>query len=342
MTQNIQTPIIEHNKDLKAFNTLSLPLVAQQFAEFHSPSDLLSLLNYAKQQNLNLKVLGGGSNVLMPPNVSGLVLRSAMQSVQVMRENSECIWLKVDAGKDWHSWVLESQQYGHGIENLALIPGTVGASPIQNIGAYGVEVADVLEGVQGIVLSSKQFMTLDNQACRFGYRDSIFKHELKNDFIVTSVTFRLANKFQPNINYGPLASWAEQNPDFSARDLIDQICSIRSSKLPDPNTIPNAGSFFKNPIVSSEQADQLKTQYPAMPAYIQTNGSVKIAAGWLIEQAGWKGKVLGNTSMHANQALVLTTNGDSNLDDVYAIRDAVKMDVLSQFGVELEAEPQLF
>ena len=333
---------VEFNKDVKSFNSLNLPGCAEQFAQFSSISELLSLLAYARQQQLTVKVLGGGSNILMPARVSGLVLQSVMQSVEVLRRDEHSISLKVDAGKRWHSWVLESQQYGHGIENLALIPGTVGASPIQNIGAYGVEVADVLESVQGICLSSMQLMTLSNADCRFGYRDSIFKRELKDDFIVTSVTFRLTRSFAPNVSYGPLANWASDHSGFSSQHLIDQVCAIRSSKLPDPADIANAGSFFKNPVVSAVEADKLRSQYPELPAYPQADGRVKLAAGWLIEQAGWKGKPLGNAAMHSLQALVLTTNGSAELSDVFAIRDAVRADVFEQFGVQLEPEPQLF
>jgi len=334
--------MVEKNKDLKWLNTLSLPACADNYAEFSSVSELLSLLQLAKEQKLQPKVLGGGSNVLVPQSVSGLVLKSTMESVQVLREDQDFVWLKVEAGKNWHQWVLASQQYGHGLENLALIPGTVGASPIQNIGAYGVEVSDVLESVQGVCLSSLQLMNLTNAECCFSYRDSIFKRELKNDFVVTSVVFRLTKHFQPNVAYGPLASWAAENDGFSSQQLIDQVCEVRSSKLPDPADIPNAGSFFKNPIVSEELAGKLKAKYPTIPCYPQINGKVKLAAGWLIEQVGWKGKQLGNTSMHKLQALVLTTNGNADLNDVFSIRDAVIADVREKFGVELEPEPQVF
>ena len=333
---------IEKLKDLQSFNTLKLPSKAKNFSEFDSLSDLLTLVQVAEKNNLSVKVLGGGSNVIMPPEVDGLVLKPSMQGVQLLRENSEFRWLRVEAGKGWHQWVLESQAYGHGLENLALIPGTVGASPIQNIGAYGVEVADVLDSVQGICLSSHQLMALNNADCRFAYRDSIFKRELKNDFIVTSVVFRLAKKFDPKVSYGPLAHWAKENEGFSSQQLIDQVCAVRASKLPDPRVIPNAGSFFKNPLVTKEFASRLISKYPSLPSYPQGNGQVKLAAGWLIEQAGWKGKQLGNAAMHSLQALVLTTNGNANLGDVFLIRDAVAMAVFEMFSVELEAEPQVF
>ena len=333
---------IENNKDLTPFNTLKLPARAQQFARFFSIPELLTLLDQARQKQLPVKVLGGGSNVLLAPRLDGLIIQSAMQSVTFLRENSQFVWLKVDAGKHWHSWVLEAQGYGHGIENLALIPGTVGASPIQNIGAYGVEVADVLESVQGVCLSSRQLMNLSRQDCRFGYRDSVFKRELKNDFVVTSVVFRLAKSFTPRVSYGPLANWAAQHPGFTPQQLIAQVCDIRAAKLPDPALIANAGSFFKNPVVGHYQAERLAADYPAMPAYPQADGRVKLAAGWLIEQAGWKGKTLGHTAMHHQQALVLTTDGEASLPDVFALRDAVAEDVWAKFAVELEPEPQLF
>lgn len=332
----------EFDKDLKSFNTLRLPGCARQFACFNSLPELISLLHDARRQQLKVKVLGGGSNVLMPPRVEGLVLQSGMAGVTLLRQDQDSVWLKVDAGKYWHDWVLESLEYGHGIENLALIPGTVGATPIQNIGAYGVEVADVIDSVQGICFSSLQLMTLSNDDCRFGYRDSVFKRELSGDFIVTSVTFRLQKRFQPNVSYGPLASWAEQLPGFTAQQLIQQVCDIRSSKLPDPDKIANAGSFFKNPVVSAGQAAELKQRFESVPGYPQQDGSMKLAAGWLIEQAGWKGKTSGNITMHAQQALVLTTNGHATLDDVESAYKSVQKDVAGKFGVTLEPEPQLF
>jgi len=333
---------IEHSKDLKAFNTLSLPCWADSFSAFDSVSQLLSLLNYSHDHSLNIRVIGGGSNVLMPEQIPGLVIQSAMTDVEPLRQNADFIWLKVDAGVNWHNWVKNSIQYGHGLENLALIPGTVGAAPIQNIGAYGVEVAELIETVNGMCLSSRQMQSLSAGDCRFGYRDSIFKRELKNDFVVSSVVFRLKKSFTPEVSYGPLASWAQKNPGFNAQQLIDQVCAIRSAKLPDPKQTPNAGSFFKNPVVAAGMAADLRLDYPEVPLYAQPDGSQKIAAGWLIEQAGWKGKSLGNAAMHNLQALVLTTNGNASLKDVFAIRDAVQASVMQKFAIELEPEPQLF
>ena len=330
--------MIINDQDLRTLNTLQLPARAEAFARFSSVSELLSLLDRAAANGLPLRVLGGGSNILLANNVPGLVLQSAMTGVQVLSRTAEYCRVAVDAGMNWHEWVEQSIAYGHGLENLALIPGTVGAAPVQNIGAYGVEVADCLEAVCGIQLSTRQWRCFSAAECRFAYRDSVFKHELAGDFIITKVVFRLARQFQPQLNYGPLA----QLQPATAQGLIDAVCAIRRSKLPDPALIPNAGSFFKNPLVSAELAQQLTAQYPALPRYPQADGRSKLAAGWLIEQAGWKGRWLGPVRMHDQQALVLTTNGKATYADVAALRDAVAASVQQQFGVLLEPEPQEF
>ena len=340
---NHPVPEVQQNYDLSALNTLRLPAKAEAFARFSSASELLSLLTLAQQHNWPVRVLGGGSNVLLAADVHGLVLQSAMTSVRLLREDVTHRWLAVDAGMNWHQWVQDSTEFGHGLENLALIPGSVGASPIQNIGAYGVEVADCIDSVSGIQLSSRQWRTLSATECRFAYRDSIFKHELAGDFIVTRVVFRLSKTFAPDLSYGPLASWATAQGDaISPQALIEQVCDIRQSKLPDPSQIPNAGSFFKNPLVSVYQAQELREQYPALPVYQQADGRIKLAAGWLIEQAGWKGRWLGPVRMHDQQALVLTTNGAAAYADIVQLRDAVVDSVNQQFGVQLEPEPQPF
>lgn len=327
-----------YNQDLRALNTLQLPAQAEAFARFSSVSELLSLLDSAAANRLPIRILGGGSNILLANNVPGLVLQSAMTGVQVLSRSADYCRVAVDAGMNWHQWVEQSIAYGHGLENLALIPGTVGAAPVQNIGAYGVEVADCLEAVYGLQLSTRQWRWFSAADCRFAYRDSVFKHELAGDFIITKVVFRLSQRFQPQLNYGPLAQLQPATP----QELIEAVCAIRRSKLPDPALIPNAGSFFKNPLVSAERAEQLTAHYPALPRYPQADGRSKLAAGWLIEQAGWKGRWLGPVRMHDQQALVLTTNGQATYADVAALRDAVVASVQQQFGVLLEPEPQVF
>ncbi|MBE0483730.1 MAG: UDP-N-acetylmuramate dehydrogenase [Bacterioplanes sp.] len=332
---------IHTNTDLRLHNTLSLPAKAEFFATFHSVPELLSILRWTEQHELPLRILGGGSNVLMRPLVSGVVLRSGMRAIQPLNNDGSHCWVAVDAGVNWHDWVVASRTWGFGLENLALIPGTVGASPIQNIGAYGVEVADCIEHVEGIQRSTQQWHRWSANDCRFGYRDSLFKHELADDVIITRVVFRLSKHFQPTLSYGPLQSLQEQH-DLTPEQLVDAICRIRRSKLPDPASIPNAGSFFKNPLVSNQVAQSLLQQYPTMPVYWQPNNQAKLAAGWLIEQVGWRGRGLSHAKMHDQQALVLTTDGNASLADVEALQVAVQGAVMSQFSVTLEPEPQYF
>lgn len=335
--------MIHYAYDLQHLNTLRLPARAQAFAEFHSMSELLSLLNAAAAHGWPVRMLGGGSNVLLSGDVPGLVIRSQMQAVTLLQQSETVSRVAVEAGMVWHDWVQLSTEFGHGLENLALIPGTVGAAPVQNIGAYGVEVADFLESVSGIQLSSRQLRTLNAAECRFAYRDSLFKRELKHDFVITRVVFRLPRNFRPDLSYGPLRDRAGRSvKGITPQELIDEVCQIRRSKLPDPQQRPNAGSFFKNPIVSTTEAARLLNDFPQMPHYPQACGQVKLAAGWLIEQAGWKGKWLGHAGMHEHQALVLVTDGQATYPAVQALQQQVVNDVWQRFGVRLEPEPQPF
>lgn len=332
--------MIQYQVDLTQLNTLKLAATAQAFARFSSVAELIDLLQQAKAENLPVKVLGGGSNVLLDGQVPALVLQSAMTQVQKLLPDETHARIAVDAGVIWHDWVKQSIHFGHGLENLALIPGTVGAAPVQNIGAYGVEVADFIEVVEGVQISTCTQLQLRPEHCQFGYRDSVFKQTLAGDFIITKVVFKLPFEFVPKLNYGPLQSL--DLTTLTADQLIDGICAIRSSKLPNPADTPNAGSFFKNPVIDSALAAQLKETYPELPQYVQANGNVKLAAGWLIEQAGFKGKWQGNVRMHDKQALVLTTNGKASFADVMALKESVITAVEQKFGVRLEAEPQLF
>ena len=338
------------NFSLAAFNTLSLAGEAEYFAQYRSASELLSLLEYARVEKLNIKVLGGGSNEILHPKVSGLVIQSAMERVVKLSENSDSVTYIVDAGLKWHQWVLISIQLGaYGLENLALIPGSVGASPVQNIGAYGVEVGESVVEVRGVQLSTGQWMSFSQQQCDFSYRNSVFKHRLKNDFLITQVVFRLSKTFKPQISYAPLAEMAEgaseQGVDVSAQQVADWVVKVRNSKLPDPSVIPNAGSFFTNPIIAKSFADALLKQFPTMPVYPVANAlknEVKVAAGWLIDQCGWKGRSLGLAKMYDQQALVLTLQQGACQQDLLNIQQAVQDDVLSKFGIQLHPEPQPF
>ncbi len=358
---NFQTQIhsqiqVKANFDLSSFNTLSLPCIAENFARFNSMSELLLLLKYAKTKQLKVKVLGGGSNMIMQPSVSGLVVQSAMQGIEKLSEDDTTITYAVGAGLNWHQWVLKSIELGaYGLESLALIPGTVGACPIQNIGAYGVEVGQIIEEVRGLQLSSGQWMTFSAAQCDFSYRDSIFKKQFKNNFLITQVIFKLSKVFKPQVSYAPLNTMAEQflaahddepldQKFLTAKQIAGWVIEVRNSKLPDPSKIPNAGSFFTNPIIPKSQADELLTQFPNLPAYSVANKDsvLKIAAGWLIDQCGWKGKSLGLAKMHDQQALVLTLKSGASQQDLMNIQQAVQADVKSKFGIQLQPEPQPF
>lgn len=344
--------------DLSKLNTLALPGKAEYFCRFTSISELLSLLQRAKNESLAIKVLGGGSNIILQSKVSGLVIQSVMQQVVKLSEDDESVTVAVDAGLSWHQWVLNSIKLGaYGLENLALIPGSVGASPVQNIGAYGVEVGQLIEEVRGIQLSTGQWMSFSAGQCDFSYRDSIFKQQFKNDFIITQVIFKLSKIFKPQVSYAPLKQMAEQalvrGVSLSAQNVTEWVIEVRNSKLPNPAEIPNAGSFFTNPIIDKAQADVLLQQHPAMPVYPLvsakagsvsdvSDGEVKVAAGWLIDQCGWKGRSLGLARMHEQQALVLTLQTGATQQDLLAIQQAVQADVEAKFGIQLQPEPQPF
>jgi UDP-N-acetylmuramate dehydrogenase len=341
---------ISNQFDLSNFNTLALPGKAEYFSNFSTISDLLSLLQSANKEKLNIKVLGGGSNIILQPQVSGLVVRSAMQQVSKLSEDDCSVMYAVDSGLNWHQWVLQSIALGaYGLENLALIPGTVGASPVQNIGAYGVEVGRFIEEVRGIQLSTGQWMSFSRQQCNFSYRDSVFKQQFKNDFLITQVIFKLSKIFIPQVSYAPLKQMADSlrsnKKGLTAEQIAGWVIDVRNSKLPNPDDIPNAGSFFTNPIIDKVQADELLKQFPSMTVYAVTGNTkqeVKVAAGWLIDQCGWKGKSLGLAKMHDQQALVLTLQAGASQQDLLAIQHAVQADVMTKFGIQLQPEPQPF
>ncbi len=336
--------------DLSQFNTLALPGKAECFCRFSSISELLSLLQRAKKEKLTIKVLGGGSNIILQPRVSGLVIQSAMQQVVKLSEDNDSVTYAVDAGLNWHQWVLNSIKLNaYGLENLALIPGSVGASPVQNIGAYGVEVGQLIEEVRGIQLSTGQWMSFSTEQCNFSYRDSVFKQQFKDDFLITQVVFKLSKIFDPQVSYAPLkrmaGSLCAEQEELTAQQVVEWVVDVRNSKLPDPVNIPNAGSFFTNPIIDKAQAGELLKQFPAMPVYAVINSireEVKVAAGWLIEQCGWKGRSLGLARMHDQQSLVLTLQVGASQQDLLAIQQAVQADVMAKFGIQLNPEPQPF
>lgn len=326
--------------DLTHANSFALKSQADYFARFSNIAQAQQLLASAKHKQLKVQVIGAGSNLIFAPYIQGLVLQSAMQEVQIRKQNEQYIYLWVDAGLNWHDFVLKSCAYGHGLENLALIPGTVGAAPVQNIGAYGVEVGEYIDKIEFLTFNG-EVQYLSKGECQFAYRDSLFKQQLKGQGIITRVGFKLTKQFAPNLSYGALAELLplQQAGALNADTLIAQIVRIRQQKLPDPKHIPNAGSFFKNPIISQAQLHQLKQQYPDI-AYFAYGQDAKIAAGWLLEQCGFKGKWYGPVGMYEKQALVMVAKQGASAQDIQALSQRIIQTVKQQFNLNLEVEPQ--
>jgi UDP-N-acetylmuramate dehydrogenase len=320
--------------DLSALNTLSLPSTANLLVNIESVDELMAVCKKNALKNEGFLILGGGSNLILPTLINRVVYRYLGASIQHQEMDSGDVLVKADAGVIWDDLVCNLvDQNLHGIENLSLIPGMVGAAPVQNIGAYGVELADVLESVEVFNLRTLTLEVLSKDECKFAYRDSLFKQNPGCYFII-NVRLKLSQTPSFTLNYGGLKTLNEKE------DLVvKEVIALRSEKLPDPKVLPNAGSFFKNPLVSNDKAKQLKTEYPLLVAYPQKGGQVKLAAGWLIEQANWKGKRVGNVGMHAQQALVLVNYNHATQYEVLAFAAQVKASVLEKFDVSLEIEP---
>jgi UDP-N-acetylmuramate dehydrogenase len=331
--------MIEENIDLKPYNTFGISANTKMFARFSSLEELKSVL--AQKQGQELLVLGGGSNILLTQDFQGLVLRNELKGMELVSDDDEFVLIKCAAGEIWHQFVLYcvANNFG-GVENLSLIPGSVGASPMQNIGAYGVEIKDVFEKLEAFHIETGEIHTFSKEMCQFGYRESIFKKEKKGQYIITQVYFKLTKNPQINSSYGAiedvLAAKGISNP--SIKEISDAVIEIRSSKLPDPKLIGNAGSFFKNPVVSLETYNKIKSSYATAPSYPIDANTVKIPAGWLIENAGWKGKTFENYGVHKNQALVLVNYGGASGKEIWDLSTAIKEDVFAKFGVDLERE----
>lgn len=327
---------------LQAHNTFGIAAKASSYLPVLDAQALQTLHAVGALSAQPLLVLGGGSNILLTRDFPGLVLHIRNTGISITGEDERAVYIRAAAGENWHELVLWTLQRGlGGLENLSLIPGTVGASPIQNIGAYGVEVKDCLHSVTYFDISTGEFVTRDNAACQFAYRDSLFKHALRDRAIIVEVCFALLKTWQPNLRYAELAQELAargiSNP--CARDISDAVIAIRSRKLPDPKKIGNAGSFFKNPVVSVQQRESLLIHYPQLVSYPQTDGSYKLAAGWLIDQCGWKGKTMGAAGVYEKQALVLINQGNAQGRDIVALAQAIQSDVEQRFGVQLEPEP---
>jgi UDP-N-acetylmuramate dehydrogenase len=331
---------IQKNISLKKFNTFGIDVNAREFVIVKTHQDLLDLISPRVLTKEKFLILGGGSNVLFTKDFDGLIIKIEISGIELINEDDKHIWVRAGAGIIWHDFVLYSIEKGWcGLENLSLIPGTVGASPIQNIGAYGVEVKDVIEEVGGIDLSSKTIKTIKSADCHFEYRSSIFMTTLKNKFLITDVVFRLREHPELHIEYGAIKDELKkeniQQP--SIKDISNAVINIRRSKLPDPAIIGNAGSFFKNPVVSQNKLSELKSAYPSIVSY-PFGEQFKLAAGWLIEQAGWKGHRENNVGCHEMQALVLVNYGAAPGAEILSLAHKIQDSIKQKFGVDLEME----
>ncbi|GAA4281412.1 UDP-N-acetylmuramate dehydrogenase [Gaetbulibacter aestuarii] len=331
---------IQKNISLKPFNTFGIDVLAASFAAVSNITELQDVLtNNTKQKKL---FLGGGSNMLLTEDFNGLVIKIGFKGIRVIEEDDQWVYVEAQAGENWHAFVLWCLDHNYGgLENLSLIPGNVGTAPIQNIGAYGVELKDSFMSCEALNIESLETKTFKREDCKFEYRNSVFKNEVKGQYIITSVVFKLTKKdHQLHINYGAIRSALEvmKVSQPSIQDISKAVISIRQQKLPDPKMIGNSGSFFKNPIISTEQYQTLLQNFPEMPSYPVSEHEVKVPAGWLIEQAGFKGKRFGNYGVHKNQALVLVNYGGAKGSDILNLARLIQKTIKKLFDVNIEAE----
>lgn len=328
------------NYSLLRHNTFGIEARAKFFFEFTELDDLLVFLNSNESlKEEKLIVIGEGSNILFLNDFDGLVIHPNIPGIQIVKEDRQNIWLEVGAGEVWDELVQYAVDFGFGgIENLSLIPGSVGAAPVQNIGAYGQEVGSVVEKVKGFDLNRKVTLEFSAEQCEFGYRSSIFKNTLKSSFIITSVVFKLEKFPEFILNYGQVEEKAKEKGEVNLSTIRKAVIDIRQSKLPDVKELGNAGSFFKNPEVDSDFAEKLKIQFENIPVYPAKNGKTKLAAGWLIEKSGWKGIRDGEVGVHEKQALVLVNYGNATGQQIFDFSSKIKQSVFEKFGVELERE----
>ena len=332
---------IQQNYSLKKLNTFHIDASAKYFLEVASIEDILEVLSANKYLNQSKLILGGGSNLLFTKDFDGIVIKNNLKGINLINEDSDFYYVKASAGEVWHQLVIHCiiKNYA-GLENLSLIPGNVGASPMQNIGAYGAEIKDTFHELEALNINDKTLHTFSNADCKFGYRESIFKHELKNQFIITSVTFKLNKRPAYNIRYGAIENELETMgvKELSIQAISKAVCNIRRSKLPNPEVMGNAGSFFKNPEIMKSKFDRLKIEFPDIVGFNIENGNVKLAAGWLIEQCGWKGKSFGDAGVHKFQALVLVNYANAKGNEIFDLSEKIMISVKEKFGVGLERE----
>ena len=335
-------PPIERRASLREFNSFGLPAVAATLVRLRSESEVKRMVDHPEIGPAPKLILGGGSNLVLTRDVAAVVLKVEIPGRRLVAETPEAYIVEAGAGEGWHDFVAWTLDQGWpGLENLALIPGTVGAAPVQNIGAYGVELADRFESLDGVDLVTGRSVTLNAAQCAFGYRDSVFKQLLAGKTLITRVRFRLPRPWQPVLGYLDLQRRMHETGvhDPDARTVFDWVCAIRRAKLPDPQQIGNAGSFFKNPVVSAEQCRDIIGRDPSVVHYPLPDGHFKLAAGWLIDACGWKGKSIGRAGVYERQALVLVNRGGAIGAEVLTLARAIQESVYGRFGIRLEPEP---
>lgn len=330
----------QKNISLKPYNTFGIDVIAENFVSVNSLDQLTKVISNHK----DLFILSGGSNILLTKSITKPVVHINLKGIEIIKNKKDAnsIFVKVQAGENWHEFVLCCITKGFGgIENLSLIPGNVGTSPMQNIGAYGVEIKDVFYELEALEITSNKIKTFNNKACNFGYRESVFKNTEKGKFIITSVTFKLTkNNHNLNTSYGAIQEELQKNniSNPTIKDVSNAVIAIRESKLPDPKKIGNSGSFFKNPVISTSQFNKLKQDFPNIPNYVISNDLIKVPAGWLVEQCGYKGKRFGDAGIHKNQALVLVNYNNATGQEVYLLAKKILKSVHTKFGINLEIE----
>lgn len=331
---------IQNNFSLKKYNTFGIEAKAKQFVAVNSIEDLNTILK--EHQSEPKFILGGGSNMLLTQDIQALVIHIDLKGKKVLKEDDDFVWVESQAGENWHEFVLWTidQNFG-GLENMSLIPGNVGTTPVQNIGAYGTEIKDTFVSCEAMTIATQVMKTFTKEDCHFGYRESIFKQEVKDQYIITSVVFKLTKRnHKINTSYGDITKELEkQNVTTpTLKDVSNAVIAIRQSKLPDPAALGNSGSFFKNPIIPKEQYEKAHALHPEMPHYVVSETEVKVPAGWLIEKTGFKGKRFGDAGIHKNQALVLVNYGNATGQEILAVSRDIQATILREFGIAIEAE----
>lgn len=332
---------IQENVSLKSYNTFGIDAKAKWFSIFENLAGLEATLNFKPQTSNQKLILGGGSNILLTKDFDGIVLKNDIKGIEIVKEDEDHIYVKAGAGENWHNFVLYCVKNNYaGVENLSLIPGNVGASPMQNIGAYGVEIKDVFHELEAFHKQDKTIQKFSLKDCAFGYRESVFKNKHKDQFVITSVTYRLDKKPSFNTSYGAVNQELERMGvnELTVQAISQAVINIRTSKLPDPKEIGNAGSFFKNPVISNDQFEKIKKPFPNVVAFPSGSDHTKLAAGWLIEQCGWKGYRKNDAGCYPKQALVLVNYGDATGSEIFELSEEIIQSVKKMFGVELERE----